>query len=390
MARRWLTRNKPGINFEFYFWNFHSSLNHYIRYLEDHIINRIQAEQSINNSWQTIAPPGVLQSSSSLSSASSSHKSHQLHFKSNENLWDTQSIHVSQDFNEADGSGGGSTDLFQAIDISSSKNSGSGASQHSNGMFELGAGGGDDHHVSFSKNGTEILDFDPDNERSNTQIGFSAMSAISDFLTVPSVLDHGILKTRRSNSLTTGTMHHDYLSAALTASTDNLANALHKPRSFSLSIESPRSSVTSSGSETRLDDFKPSYQSFQTVQVGMSNIASWLKSLRLHKYVWIFASFSYDQMMEITEDYLSKLEVTKGARHKLVLCIQKLKERYNLLIQLEKSLMSGATTLNAALEELSNIVITPIKPIEFYNKEDVAAQFLKVLELSELMIMHNL
>lgn len=354
-----------------FFFNFRS-LNHYIRYLEDHIINRIQTEQCINNSWQTIAPPAVLQSSSSLSSGSS-HKSNQMHFKSNENLWDTQSVRVSQDFAD--------TDNGQSIDLSSTKsNSTSGSSTKAGtNLFETGT---DDHHVSFSKNGTEILDFDPDMERSNTQIAFSTMTALNDFLTVP-MMDPVTLKTRRSNSLTTGTKHHEQLTATMTSSTENLSSAMHKPRSFSLSIESPRSSVTSSGSETRLDDFKPPFQAFQTHHIGMSNIAAWLKSLRLHKYVWIFASFTYEQMMEITEEYLSKLDVTKGARHKLVICIQKLKERYSSLEQIEQNLISGSITTVAALEEMTNIIMTPMKPIELYNKEDVAAQYLKVLDLGK-------
>lgn len=364
------------------------SLNYYSRYLEDHIINRIQLEQSINNSWQTIAPPGVLQSSSSLSSTGSLHQSHQLPFKSSENLWDTQSIHVSQDFTDADGGGGGcggNNDLFQSNDISSNK-SGSIGSNKTGGTGNLYENTIDDHNISFSKNGTEILDFDPDNECTNLHLGFNAVSAMNDFLTVPTLMEHGMHKTRRSNSLTTGTMHHDYLTTALTSSSDNLPNAIHKPRSYSLSIESPRSSVTSSGSEPRLDDFKPSYQIFQTHQIGMSNIAAWLKSLRLHKYVWIFTSFTYEQMMEITEEYLSKLDVTKGARHKLVICIQKLKERYGNLVQIENNLRNGTILLSTALEEMTNIIITPMKPIEIYNKEDVANQYLQVLDLSKFAI----
>lgn len=353
------------------------SLNYYIRYLEDHIINRIQMEQSINNSWQTIAPPGVLQSSSSLSSTGSLH---QLTFKSSENLWDTQRIQVSQDFSDADGGVVGSGDLFPPTDISSVKSGSIASSKTGTNLYESGP---DDHNISFSKNGTEIFDFDPDTERSSLPLGFNAVSAVNDFLTVPSLMEHGMHKTRRSNSLTTGAMHHDHLTAALTSSSENLPSAIHKPRSYSLSIESPRSSVTSSGSETRLDDFKPSYQMFQSHQIGMSNIAAWLKSLRLHKYVWIFASFTYEQMMDITEEYLSKLDVTKGARHKLVICIQKLKERYASLVQIESSLRSGSMALAVALEEMTNIIITPMKPIEIYNKEDVANQCLQVLDLSK-------
>lgn len=356
--------------------------------MEDHIINRIQTEQSINNSWQTIAPPATLQSSSSLSSATSSQKLHQLHLKSNENLWDTQSVHLSQDFIDNDCCNSTGNDIFKTIgqggDFKSTSAIGSNCSSNTNNN-QLFESSNDDHHVSFSKNGTEILDFDPDSERSNTQIAFSTISALNDFLTIPSILDNVTLKTRRSNSLTTGSKQHEDLSAAFTSSSENLTNMMYKPRSFSLSMESPRSSVTSSGSETRLDDFKPSYQTFQTQHIGMSSMATWLKSLRLHKYVWIFSSLSYEQMLSITEEYLSKLDVTKGARHKLVICIQKLKERYNILAQAENNLQNGhgPNSIFNALEELTNIVITPMKPVELYNKEDVASQFLKVLDLGK-------
>ena len=62
----------------------------------------------------------------------------------------------------------------------------------------------------------------------------------------------------------------------------------------------------------------------------------WLKSLRLHKYAKIFTDITYDEMLNLTEDYLESKDVTKGARNKIILCIQKIKERKKLLLQLEK------------------------------------------------------
>jgi hypothetical protein len=142
----------------------------------------------------------------------------------------------------------------------------------------------EDHHISFSKNGTEVIDFDCDdynNSKSNTQIAFDP-SQLNDFLTVPNYLmlesnmmNNSTLKTRRSNSLTTTPVtattttsghgaqqqqQHQLQSNACysSSSAENLANltaAQQKPRSFSLSMASPRSSLTSSGSETRLDEF---------------------------------------------------------------------------------------------------------------------------------------
>lgn len=86
-------------------------------------------------------------------------------------------------------------------------------------------------------------------------------------------------------------------------------------------------------------------------------------------------------MLAITEESLAN--VTQGARHKLVNCIQKLKERYGVLCQVEKDLLCGQITIDKALAELSTIVLTPMKPIEPFNKQDVASQFLKVLDLGK-------
>lgn len=242
-------------------------------------------------------------------------------------------------------------------------------------------GGTDDHHVSFSKNGTEIFDFDYDDFKSNTQIAFDLCG--TDYLTVPGSLPGGVwdpsaIKTRRSNSLTTTatTTHSNNCSSA-----ENLAS-IAKPRSFSLSGESLRSNnLTSHGSETRLDDInKPNYLRYSSHNVGMSSIGQWLKSLRLHKYVWLFTHLTYEQMLDITEEYLENLGVTKGARNKLVLCIQKLKERAAILHQMEKDLMTGVKQPHHVMEELTNIVLTPMKPVDMYNKDDVAASFFKVLD----------
>ena len=254
-----------------------------------------------------------------------------------------------------------------------------GASPKLGHLYESGA---DDHHVSFSKNGTEILDFDcDDTDKSNTQIGFDTLANLNEFLTVPGIIENITLKTRRSNSLTT--TGSTLQTTCQSSSAQNLTTIVQKPRSFSLSMVSPRSSLASSGSDTRLDDFKPNYTKFSSHNIGMSNIGQWLKSLRLHKYVWLFSNITYDQMLDITEDYLQSLNVTKGARHKLVVCIQKLKERSSVLCQLEKELLTNQIEISRALDELSNIVLTPMKPVEHFNKQDVGGQFLKVLYLGK-------
>uniref|UniRef100_A0A182TBJ0 Uncharacterized protein n=1 Tax=Anopheles maculatus TaxID=74869 RepID=A0A182TBJ0_9DIPT len=239
----------------------------------------------------------------------------------------------------------------------------------------------DDDHISFSKNGTEIFDYDcdfdnedefnyitrsaaairaaeaaaapsPGTNNASTPAGsgvgpahatgkklVSFNSNVNDFLRVPlltgygqhNLLSHGassiggggalldldldgtLMKTRRSNSLTTpSTLSALGVGGELNAqqkqnneclSAENLSNLQllqNKPRSFSLTMESPRSSLASSGSDTQLDDYKQGSGLMKLYggqpNIGMSSIAHWLKSLRLHKYVWLFSNLTYDKM----------------------------------------------------------------------------------------------
>ncbi|XP_053115548.1 protein Smaug homolog 1 isoform X2 [Hemicordylus capensis] len=91
-----------------------------------------------------------------------------------------------------------------------------------------------------------------------------------------------------------------------------------------------------------------------------TNVPAWLKSLRLHKYAALFSQMTYDEMMALTECQLEAQNVTKGARHKIVISIQKLKERQNLLKSLERDILEGGN-LRAPLQELHQMILTPIK-----------------------------
>lgn len=279
--------------------------------------------------------------------------------------------------------------------IGNKNNSMSSTVNNTNSIFDTN----DEHHISFSKNGKEIIDFDNDyaNGSKSGALSVNIPPNCSDFLTVPSLFkdnlfdiygyggdgfsdDGNAFKTRRSNSLTTPTACGDF---ATSSSVENLTN-LQKPRSFSLSMESSRNALVSSGSETCLDDYnKMSNLRFSnnSHHNGMGHIGIWLKSLRLHKYFWLFSNMSYDQMMEMTEEYLENLGVTKGARHKLVICIQKLAERVPLLKQIERELIEGSRPLKNGLEEATNIILTPMKPINSVpNDEDVATHVMRVLD----------
>ncbi|CAJ0941327.1 unnamed protein product [Ranitomeya imitator] len=119
------------------------------------------------------------------------------------------------------------------------------------------------------------------------------------------------------------------------------------------------SSVASSGSE-QTEELGSGRNTFQEDGSGMKDVPSWLKSLRLHKYASLFAQMSYEEMMMLTEQHLESQNVTKGARHKIALSIQKLRERQSVLRSLEKDILEGGNVRNA-LQELQQVVITPIK-----------------------------
>ncbi|XP_075773342.1 protein Smaug homolog 2 [Pelodiscus sinensis] len=122
---------------------------------------------------------------------------------------------------------------------------------------------------------------------------------------------------------------------------------------------SPQSSVASSGSE-QTEEQSGSRNTFQEDGSGMKDVPSWLKSLRLHKYAALFSQMTYEEMMTLTEQHLESQNVTKGARHKIALSIQKLRERQSVLKSLEKDILEGGNLWNA-LQELQQIIITPIK-----------------------------
>ncbi|XP_054855116.1 protein Smaug homolog 2 [Eublepharis macularius] len=132
---------------------------------------------------------------------------------------------------------------------------------------------------------------------------------------------------------------------------------------------SPQSSVASSGSE-QTEEQSGSRNTFQEDGSGMKDVPSWLKSLRLHKYAALFSQMTYEEMMTLTEQHLESQNVTKGARHKIALSIQKLRERQSVLKSLEKDILEGGNLWNA-LQELQQIITTPIKA--FHTLQAMAA-----------------
>ncbi|XP_051162900.1 protein Smaug homolog 1 [Leptopilina boulardi] len=207
-----------------------------------------------------------------------------------------------------------------------------------------------------------------------------------------------VSRQRRSNSLTPpfAPPHHPEI---IDRSNNTNNTTRHKTRSFSVSGDhttsaliglgplSPQSSCTSSGSEGRLDE-----ASTRPLSSGMRDVPGWLKTLRLHKYSYLFATLSYGEMLQLTEERLAEQGVTKGARHKLALSITKLQQRYTTLLNLEKNLLQptrdgnqpasfaqGSSLLVNTLDELKNILTTPLKPSQENDPQDIPSQFTKVL-----------
>uniref|UniRef100_A0A8C1ZNM8 Sterile alpha motif domain containing 4B n=1 Tax=Cyprinus carpio TaxID=7962 RepID=A0A8C1ZNM8_CYPCA len=144
----------------------------------------------------------------------------------------------------------------------------------------------------------------------------------------------------------------DWLSQEEGGGCQGVSGAEHAPLS-------PQSSVASSGSE-QTEEQSNTRNTFQEDGSGMKDVPAWLKSLRLHKYASLFSQMTYEEMMILTEQHLESQNVTKGARHKIALSIQKLRERQSVLKSLEKDILEGGNVRNA-LQELQQIIITPIK-----------------------------
>lgn len=95
---------------------------------------------------------------------------------------------------------------------------------------------------------------------------------------------------------------------------------------------------------------------------------------------------TYDKMMNLTNDELKQLNVTDGARAKILLNIKKLKERSMLLKQYIAELDNPSVDLQNYILQLNEILITPIrsKQLEQENNvdEDIPSLIMQLLEKS--------
>lgn len=78
--------------------------------------------------------------------------------------------------------------------------------------------------------------------------------------------------------------------------------------------------------------------------------------------------------MSITEEQLQMMGVSEGASHKLVLCVEKLKNRKKQLINMKHDLINGHYQLSMLLNDLSDMVLTPMKPINWIKQQQQKRQ----------------
>jgi hypothetical protein len=96
--------------------------------------------------------------------------------------------------------------------------------------------------------------------------------------------------------------------------------------------------------------------------LGTQDIPLWLKTLRLHKYMPLFANRTYAEMLCLTEPELERIGVSAaGARKKILLSIQKLLNREGHLADIER-LLYAPEQLGTALDELKMLLSSPMQP----------------------------
>ncbi|XP_074789585.1 protein Smaug homolog 2-like [Athene noctua] len=121
----------------------------------------------------------------------------------------------------------------------------------------------------------------------------------------------------------------------------------------------PQSSVASWGSE-QTEEPAGGRNTFEEEDSGMKDVPSWLKSLGLQEYTALFSQMTYEEMMRLTEHHLESQNVPRGARQRILLSIQKLRERPSIFKAMEKYVLSGGS-LCPVLQDLQKIIVTPIK-----------------------------
>ena len=80
----------------------------------------------------------------------------------------------------------------------------------------------------------------------------------------------------------------------------------------------------------------PPAPNFSLRRPAPAAVPKWLHKLRLHKYTWIFAGMTYEDLFDVTMEKLLSLGVTQGGANKLLRNIQELNDRPHRLRELEQ------------------------------------------------------
>ena len=96
--------------------------------------------------------------------------------------------------------------------------------------------------------------------------------------------------------------------------------------------------------------------------IFLKAIFQWLRALRLHKYIEHFYHFNYDDFLSVTDSKLIELNITLGARKRLLNNIETLNGRCKRLKEISALIDENFFEQNESiLKELLEISTTPMK-----------------------------
>ncbi|XP_048734803.1 protein Smaug homolog 1-like isoform X2 [Ostrea edulis] len=136
---------------------------------------------------------------------------------------------------------------------------------------------------------------------------------------------------------------------------------------------SPQSSITSSGSSDTHHDMESVKNSFLEEGSGMRDVPTWLKSLRLHKYAYLFQQMTYEEMLNVSEGWLETQDIVDGGSTSTIKCV--LSEIKVMLNTPLKAFSSGDSQVPSSPPP------SPVSDSDSYSipEGDVPGQFTRVM-----------
>ena len=161
------------------------------------------------------------------------------------------------------------------------------------------------------------------------------------------------LRRRGSDSDCFNLRHRQQQQQDLAARRDSELFAWHEARRRS-------SGYVSDGSSSSVSPGVTTGQETRHAALGMEYVPAWLKHLRLHKYTEHIMGLTYQELLELTDEELQKMNVTQGARKKLLLNIERLSERPQALATIGTTLENDDCDIKNVLADLENVIRSPI------------------------------